>query len=152
MRTSLSTIAADSLSRPWIYPRCKRVVFIQVCNSQHDTVQIQLTLKMMRNNQIRAFRTLNTSARITDPFLVSSCLVLTIRACEPSNVSQIYKLMMGRKPLTAHQSESEPAPPLVLRAKPWLAYTPFLALQLQTMQHVLCEISQTKAAGQQQDV
>ena len=32
-----------------------------------------------------------------------------------------------------------------------MAYTPFLALSLQTMQHVLCEILQTKAAGQQQD-
>ncbi|CAP99891.1 hypothetical protein PCH_Pc22g26030 [Penicillium rubens Wisconsin 54-1255] len=33
-----------------------------------------------------------------------------------------------RKPLTAHQGESEPAPPSVLRAKP--AYTPFLVLPL----------------------
>lgn len=47
-----------------------------------------------------------------------------------STTSPIYKVLIRINPLTAHQSESEPATPSVLHTKP--AYTLFLVRPLQT--------------------
>ncbi|KAF3011294.1 hypothetical protein E8E15_002441 [Penicillium rubens] len=67
----------------------------------------------VRNNQIRAFRPIYTQRKNHGALS---------RLFSPGLDLQYIK------PLTAHQGESEPAPPSVLRAKP--AYTPFLVLPL----------------------
>src|SRR4051812_36350962 len=56
-----------------------------------------LTSKTIKNNQIRAFRPMHAQSH------------RALSTCESCIASPIDKLTMDRRPLTAHQSESNPA-------------------------------------------
>jgi hypothetical protein len=134
----LSNIAADHRLAPNI--SMQRAIFIQVYRFQRDLSETELTSKTMRNKD--SCIPFNARAKPRNPFRSP------IRTCQSCIVSPTEKLMMDRKPLTAHQSESEPT----LRQCSAQGHGLHVISGPVTSNDAACPgVLQTRAVGQQQD-